>query len=134
MEYITDAAVPLCLLPSAYRHPLAQQFEEIDEDGDLVRSYDEWGLASVLTYAYIKRVEEQVEYSNMEMIINECLQLSRHTKTENNQLFKAIKREIKAGKQEEVVGYSKVLISKIGSALAEQHEAMEDDEDDDEQD
>ena len=49
MEYITDAAVPLCLLPSAYRHPLAQQFEEIDEDGDLVRSYDEWGLASVLT-------------------------------------------------------------------------------------
>jgi hypothetical protein len=60
--------------------------------------------------------------------------LSRHTKTENTQLFKAIKREIKAGKQEEVVGYSKVLISKIGSALAEQHEAMEDDEDDDEQD
>jgi|TARA_Y100000361_G_scaffold36231_1_gene30792 hypothetical protein len=120
------------LIPSAFRHPLAQQYEEIDEDGDLVRSYDEWGLASVLAYAYTKRVQAKAEYSSMEMIIGECLKQSRHTPTENKELFRAIKREIKAGNEEQVLGYSKVLISKIGSALAEQHEAMEDEEDDDE--
>ena len=54
-----------------------------------------------------------------------------HTTTENKELFRAIKREIKAGNEEQVLGYSKVLISKIGSALAEQHEAMEDEEDGD---
>ena len=131
VEYITDAAVPLALIPSAFRHPLAQQYEEIDEDGDLVRSYDEWGLASVLAYAYTKRVQAKAEYSSMEMIIGECLKQSRHTTTENKELFRAIKREIKAGNEEQVLGYSKVLISKIGSALAEQHESMEADEDDD---
>ena len=76
VEYITDAAVPLCLIPASFRHPLAQQFEEIDEDGDLIRSYD--------------------------------------------------------GNEAEILGYSKILMSKIGSALAEQHEGLSDEEDDEE--
>ena len=132
MEYITEAAVPLALIPPGFRHPLARQFEEIDEDGDLVRSYDEWGLASVLTYAYTRRVQQKAEYSNMEMIIGECLEQSRHTTSENKALVRAIKRCIKAGNESETLGYSKVLISKIGLALAEQHEGMEEDSEDDE--
>lgn len=130
VEYITDAAVPLCLIPSTFRHPLARQFEEIDEDGDLIRSYDEWGLASVLTYAYTKRVAKKTEYSTMEMIIGECLEHSRHTASENKELFRALKRAIKSGDVDETLGYSKILISKIGSALAEQHEGAFDEEDD----
>ena len=97
MEYITDAAVPLAY-PIGISSPLAQQYEEIDEDGDLVRSYDEWGLASVLAYAYTKQVQAKAVFS-MEMIIGECLKQSRHTPTENKELFRAIKREIKAGNE-----------------------------------
>ena len=130
MEYVTEAAVPLCLIPTDFRHPLARQFEEIDEDGDLIRSYDEWGLASVLTYAYYKRVQAKSQYSNIEMIIGECLEISRHPALENKALFQTLKREIKAGNEEQAVGWSKILISKIASALAEQHEGMEDDEED----
>ncbi len=133
VEYITESSVPLIVLPSGFRHPLAEQFEEIDEDGDLVRSYNEWGLASVLAYAYSRRVERHADYSSMEMIIGECLEQSRHTTTENKELFRAIKRCIKAGDEDQAMGYSKVLISKIGLALAEQHEhleVMEDDEED----
>lgn len=130
MEYITESAVPLCLIPVDFRHPLARQFEEVDEDGDLIRSYDEWGLASVLTYAYYKRVQTRSQYSKMEMLIGECLEISRHPPMENKALFQTLKREIKAGNQEQAVGWSKILISKIASALAEQHEDMEDDEED----
>ena len=130
MEYVTEAAVPLCLIPVDFRHPLARQFEEIDEDGDLIRSYDEWGLASVLTYAYYKRVQAKTQYSNMEMMIGECLEMSRHTPLENKVLFQTLKREIKAGNEEQAVGWSKILVSKIASALAEQHEDLEDDEED----
>ncbi|OUV76396.1 MAG: hypothetical protein CBC91_06360 [Rickettsiales bacterium TMED131] len=125
MEYITDSAVPLALIPPGFRHPLAQQFEEIDEDGDLVRSYDEWGLASVLTYAYTRRVQKKADYATMELLIGECLEQSRHSTSENKALFRAIKRCIKAGDESETLGYSKVLISKIGLALAEQHEGMD---------
>ena len=130
MEYITESAVPLCLIPVDFRHPLARQFEEVDEDGDLIRSYDEWGLASVLTYAYYKRVQTRSQYSKMEMLIGECLEISRHPPMENKALVQTLKREIKAGNQEQAVGWSKILISKIASALAEQHEDMEDDEED----
>jgi len=132
LEYITDAAVPLCLIPASFRHPLAQQFEEIDEDGDLIRSYDEWGLASVLTYAYTKRVAKKSEYSTMEFIIGECLENSRHTASENKALFRALKRGIKSGNEDEILSYSKILMSKIGSALAEQHEGLSDEEEDEE--
>jgi len=132
VEYITDAAVPLSLLPSSFRHPLARQFEEIDDDGDLIRSYDEWGLASVLTYAYTRRVQAKTEYSTIEMIIGECLENSRHTTTENKALFRALKRGIKSEDKDEVLKWSKVLISQIGSALAEQHEGLSDEEDDEE--
>lgn len=134
VEYITDAAVPLSLLPPSFRHPLARQFEEIDDAGDLIRSYDEWGLASVLTYAYTRRVEAKTEYSTMEMIIGECLENSRHTTTENKALFRALKRGIKTDDEHEVLKWSKVLISQIGSALAEQHEGFIDEEEDDEDD
>jgi len=130
MEYVTEAAVPLCLIPVDFRHPLARQFEEIDEDGDLIRSYDEWGLASVLTYAYYKRVQAKTQYSNMEMMIGECLEMARHSPLENKVLFQTLKREIKAGNEEQAVGWSKILVSKIASALAEQHEDLEDDEED----
>jgi hypothetical protein len=129
VEYITDAAVPLVLIPPGYRHPLAQQFEEIDDDGDLVRSYDEWGLASVLTYAYTRRVKQHADYKSMELLMGECLEGSRHTTNENRELFRAIKRCIKAGNDHETLGYSKVLISKLGLALAEQHEGYDDEED-----
>ena len=132
MEYVTDCAVPLSLIPQDYRHPLAQQFEEIDEDGDLVRSYDEWGLASVLTYAYTRKIATKTEYSQMEEIIGVCLEESRHTRKENKELFRMIKRSVKSGNDKAVLPFAKVLISRIGSALAEQHEAMEDDEGDEE--
>jgi hypothetical protein len=132
VEYITESSVPLVVLPPGFRHPLAEQFEEIDEDGDLVRSYNEWGLASVLAYAYSRRVERKADYSSMEMIIGECLEQSRHTTTENKELFRAIKRCIKAGDETQAMGLSKVLISKIGLALAEQHEHLETMDDDEE--
>jgi hypothetical protein len=130
MEYVTDSAIPLCLIPQDYRHPLAQQFEEIDEDGDLVRSYDEWGLASVLTYAYTRKVATKAEYGHMEEIMGICLEESRHTRKENKDLFREIKRGIKAGNEKSVLPFAKVLISRLGSALAEQHDAMEDNAED----
>ncbi len=130
LEYITEQSVNLLCIPGEFRHPLSKQFEEFDEDGDLVRSYDEWGLASVLTYAYYKRVQAKTQYSKIEMLIGECLEMSRHPPLENKTLFQTLKREIKAGNEEQAVGWSKILISKIASALAEQHEDMEDDEDD----
>lgn len=132
MEYVTDCAVPLSLIPVAYRHPLARQFEEISEDGELVRSYDEWGLASVLTYAYTRKIAARTEYSQMEEVIGMCLEESRHSRSENKELFRMIKRGIKAGSEEAALPFAKVLISRIGSALAEQHEGMG--EDDDEED
>ncbi len=81
VQFITDAAVPLNLVPAGFRHPLARQFEEIDEDGELCRSYDEWGLASVLTYAYTRRVQTNRIHVD-EMVIGECLEQSRHTESE----------------------------------------------------
>lgn len=136
MEYISDVAVPICLIPAGFRHPLARQFEEIDEHGELIRSYNEWGLASVMTYAYTRRVGAHSEYTTMEMVIGECLEQSRHTRSENKELFRAIKRGVKGGDEATVLNYSKVLISKIASALAEQHEDYDDDfsEDFDEED
>tara|TARA_R100001510_G_C7655202_1_gene214216 strand:- start:595 stop:984 length:390 start_codon:yes stop_codon:yes gene_type:complete len=129
MEYVTEHAVPLICLDKDFRHPLAEQFEEIDEDGDLVRSYNEWGLASVLTYMFCKRVETKRQYANIEMVIGECLRLSRHTSSENKALFRALKHEIKAGNQAKVIAWSKILVSQLASALAEQHEGMDDEED-----
>jgi len=129
VEFITDAAVPLMCLPPAFRHPLARQFEELDEDGDLQRSYDEWGLASVLAYAYTLRIEKKSEYSSMEMVIGECLEGSRHSPTENKELFKAIKRSVKAGDEDQTITLSKILMSKIGIALSEQHNTEDDDQD-----
>lgn len=134
MEYVTDCAVPLSLIPTDYRHPLAQQFEEISDKGELVRSYDEWGLASVLTYAYTRKVATQAPYRQMEEIIGVCLEESRHTRTENKQLFRRIKKSIKAGDDTDVLTCAKVLMSRIGSALAEQHEGMDTEEDFDEDD
>lgn len=135
MEYVTDCAVPLSLIPLEYRHPLAQQFEEIDEDGDLIRSYDEWGLASVMTYAYTRKVATKSEYSQMEEVIGACLEESRHSRTENKELFRMIKRGIKSGNEQAVLPFAKVLTSRIGCALAEQHGGMsDDDEDSDEED
>lgn len=131
MEYVTESAVSLLCIPQDFRHPLAQQFEEIDEDGDLVRSYDEWGLASVLTYMFCKRVEKKSQYSNIEMVIGECLSISRHTASENKALFRSLKREIKAGNYPQVVAWSKILVSQLASALAEQHEDMGDDDEED---
>lgn len=131
MEYVTESAVSLLCIPQDFRHPLAQQFEEIDEDGDLVRSYDEWGLASVLTYMFCKRVEKKSQYANIEMVIAECLSISRHTASENKALFRALKREIKAGNYPEVVAWSKILVSQLASALAEQHEDMGGDDEED---
>lgn len=126
LQFITDAAVPLNLVPAGFRHPLACQFEELDDDGELCRSYDEWGLASVLTYAYTRRIKTKSEYTSMERVIGECLEQSRHTESENKKLFSAIKRCIKSGDEDQTLLYSKVLISKIGSALAEQHPLLED--------
>ena len=131
VQFITDAAVPLNLVPAGFRHPLARQFEEIDDDGELCRSYDEWGLASVLTYAYTRRVQTSSEYTSMEMVIGECLEQSRHTESENKKLFSAIKRSIKSGDEDQTLLYSKVLISKIGSALAEQHPISENSDEED---
>ena len=128
MEYVTDCAVPLSLIPTDYRHPLAQQFEEISDEGDLVRSYDEWGLASVLTYAYTRKVATAAPYRQMEEIIGICLEASRHTRDENKQLFRRIKKSIKTGDNTDVLTCAKVLMSRIGSALAEQHEGMETEE------
>ena len=130
MEYITEHAVPLICLDKDFRHPLAEQFEEIDEDGDLVRSYNEWGLASVLAYMFYRRVETKRQYANIEMVIGECLRISRHTASENKALFRAIKKEIKAGDREKVIAWSKILVSQLALALAEQHEGLEDDEED----
>ena len=130
MEYITEHAVPLICLDKDFRHPLAEQFEEIDEDGDLVRSYNEWGLASVLAYMFYRRVETKRQYANIEMVIGECLRISRHTASENKALFRAIKREIKAGDREKVIAWSKILVSQLALAQAEQHEGLEDDEED----
>lgn len=127
MEYVTDCAVPMSLIPSDYRHPLAEQFEEISDEGELIRSYNEWGLASVLTYAYTRKVATKAEYNTMEEIIGICLEESRHTRTENKALFRSIKRTIKSGDKESVLPLAKVLMSKIGSALAEQHDGMSDD-------
>jgi len=134
MEYVTDCAVPLSLIPTEYRHPLARQFEEISDDGDLVRSYDEWGLASVLTYAYTRKVATKSEYGQIEEVIGICLEESRHSRTENKELFRMIKRGIKSGNEEAVLPFAKVLTSRIGCALAEQHEGMNPEEDDDESD
>ena len=130
MEYVTEHAVPMLCFPADFRHPLAEQFEEVDEDGDLIRSYNEWGLASVLAYMFCRRVQTKGQYASIEMVIGECLTISRHTATENKALFRAIKREIKAGNQDKVVAWSKILVSQLASALAEQHEDMEDDEED----
>ncbi len=130
MEYVTEHAVPLICLDKDFRHPLAEQFEEIDDDGDLVRSYNEWGLASVLTYMFCKRVETKRQYANIEMVIGECLKISRHTSSENKALFRSLKSEIKAGNQEKVVAWSKILVSQLASALAEQHEGIWEDEED----
>lgn len=130
MEYVTDCAVPMSLIPSDYRHPLAQQFEEISNDGELIRSYNEWGLASVLTYAYTRKVAAKAEYNTMEEIIGVCLEEARHTKTENKALFRSIKKTIKSGDKDSVLPLAKVLMSKIGSALAEQHDGMSDEEED----
>ena len=134
MEYVTDCAVPLSLIPTDYRHPLAQQFEEISDQGELVRSYDEWGLASVLTYAYTRKVATAAPYKQMEEIIGVCLEESRHTRTENKKLFTRIKRSIKAGDDTDVLTCAKVLMSRIGSALAEQHEGLDTEEEFDEDD
>lgn len=131
MEYTTDCAVPLALIPSAYVHPLARQFEEISDEGELIRSYDEWGLASVLTYAYTRKVAASADYSNMEEIMGACLEESRHSRSENKELFRMIKRGIKAGNEEAAFPYARTLISRLGTALAEQHEGFTRDEDDD---
>lgn len=124
MEYTTDCAVPLVLIPSAYVHPLAKQFEEIDDDGELVRSYDEWGLASVLTYAYTRKVAAKADYGSMEEVMGACLEESRHSRSENKELFRMIKRSIKAGNEAAAYPFTRTLISRLGSALAEQHEGM----------
>lgn len=124
MEYTTDCAVPLALIPTAYVHPLAQQYEEIDDDGDLVRSYDEWGLASVLAYAYTRKVAASADYGTMEEIMGACLEESRHSRSENKELFRMIKRSIKAGNEAAAFPYTRTLISRLGTALAEQHEGM----------
>jgi flagellar biosynthesis protein FlhB len=134
VEYTTDCAVPLVLIPTAYVHPLAQQFEEISEEGELIRSYDEWGLASVLTYAYTRKVAAKADYSTMEEIMGACLEESRHTRSENKDLFRMIKRGIKSGNEEAVYSYTRTLISRLGTALAEQHEAYSDDDEDDDDD
>ena len=130
MEYVTDVSVPLYVLPQDYRHPLALQFEEIDEDGDLIRSYDEWGLASVLVYSYTRKIATKSDYGQMEEIMGVCLEESRHPRQENKELFRMIKRTVKSGNSKAVLPFAKVLISRIGSALAEQHEGMEEDEED----
>jgi len=129
VEYITDVSVPLNILPAAYRHPLAEQYEEIDEDGDLVRSFDEWGLASVLTYAYTRKIATDSEYKSLEEIIGVCLEQSRHTRLENIELFKAIKNRLRYKSEEEALPYCRQLTARIGCALAEQH-VGEDEEDD----
>lgn len=131
MEYTTDCAVPLALIPSAYVHPLARQFEEISDEGELIRSYDEWGLASVLTYAYTRKVAASADYSTMEEIMGACLEESRHSRSENKELFRMIKRGIKAGNEEAAFPYARTLISRLGTALAEQHEGFSSDEDED---
>lgn len=131
MEYVTDVSVPLNILPAAYRHPLAQQYEEIDEDGDLVRSFDEWGMASVLTYAYSRKIVTESEYKTLEEIIGICLEQSRHTRAENIELFKAIKSRLRYKSEEEALPYCKQLTARIGCALAEQHGVGDDDEEDD---
>ena len=83
MEYITEHAVPLICLDKDFRHPLAEQFEEIDEDGDLVRSYNEWGLASVLTYMFCKRVETKRQYANIEMVIVNLYPFKKYLNSSN---------------------------------------------------
>lgn len=132
MEYVTDCAVPLSLIPKDFRHPLAQQFEEIDDDGDLIRSYDEWGLASVLTYTYTRRIATNTPTSKMEEIMGMCLETSRHTRKENKDLFRRIKKSVKSGDSESVLPFAAVLISRLGGALAEQHEGLESEVDDEE--
>ena len=124
MEYTTDCAVPLALIPSAYVHPLARQFEEISDDGELIRSYDKWGLASVLAYTYIQKVATADDYSIMEELMGACLEESRHRRSENEELFRLIKQSIKSGSENFTVPYARVLISRLASALAEQHERI----------
>ncbi|GCE64420.1 hypothetical protein OMCYN_00329 [cyanobiont of Ornithocercus magnificus] len=124
MEYTTDCAVPLALIPSAYVHPLAQQFEEISDDGELIRSYDEWGLASVLTYTYIQKVATDDDYSIMEEIMGVCLEESRHSRSENEELFGLIRQAVKSGSEDSTLPYARILISRLASALAEQHERI----------
>ena len=124
MEYTTDCAVPLALIPSAYVHPLAQQFEEISDDGELIRSYDEWGLASVLTYTYIQKVTAADDYSIMEEIMGVCLEESRHSRSENEELFGLIRQSVKSGSEDSTLPYARILISRLASALAEQHERI----------
>ena len=109
MEYVTDCAVPLTCIPQGYRHPLAQQFEEISEEGELIRSYDEWGLASVLTYAYTRRIATRSKFLQMEQVIGTCLEQSRHTPKENNELFRKIKKSVKSGDSQSVLPFAKVL-------------------------
>lgn len=132
MEYTTDCAVPLVLIPSYYVHPLARQYEEISTNGELIRSYDEWGLASVLTYAYTRKVAASDDYSSMEEVMGACMEESRHTRAENKTLFRMIKRRIRAGDEQAALPYTRTLVSRLGIALAEQHEGIEDDNDDDE--
>ena len=124
MEYTTDCAVPLALIPSAYVHPLARQFEEISDDGELIRSYDEWGLASVLTYAYTQKVATADDYSTMEEIMGVCLEESRHSRSENKELFRMLRQSIRSGDEESTLPYARTLISRLASALAEQHERI----------
>ena len=124
VEYTTDCAVPLALIPSAYVHPLAQQFEEISDDGELIRSYDEWGLASVLTYAYTQKVATADDYSTMEEIMGVCLEESRHSRSENKELFRMLRQSIRSGDEESTLPYARTLISRLASALAEQHERI----------
>ena len=66
----------------------------------------------------------------MEEIMGVCLEESRHPRKENKELFRMIKRTVKSGNSKAVLPFAKVLISRIGSALAEQHEGMEEDEED----
>ena len=124
MEYTTDCAVPLALIPSGYVHPLARQFEEISDDGELIRSYDEWGLASVLTYTYIQKVTAADDYSIMEEIMGVCLEESRHSRSENEELFGLIRQSVKSGSEDSTLPYARILISRLASALAEQHERI----------
>ena len=74
---------------------------------------------------------EKSQYANIEMVIGECLSISRHTASENKALFRSLKREIKAGNYPQVVAWSKILVSQLASALAEQHEDMGDDDEED---